>query len=262
MTYTKIPMNGDPEFYLRVASGRVNHYSIITKFGTNEAVGTSTEDVWSPGGTLTYLTAAATLEAISSSVNDTAAGSGAQTIRVYGLDANLEVITEDITMNGTSATTATTQSFFRVYRAFVLTCGTYGGTNAGTITIRVSSGGSTQAEIAYHSAMAIGAGQTMGTHYTIPADYTAYIVGMRLDVATTKSINYSILVRENANDVTTPFTSWRTLFHAHGATSDNLVPPVPMAIPEKTDVRVVAVADSGTSEVAFNYQLLQIRKAR
>lgn len=242
--------------YFGIAMGLFSDLSYITKYSTNEAVGTSWTDVWSnSAGSLTHLTTAYTVTATSSSANDTAAGSGAQTIRVEGLDENWTVATEDITMNGVSASSATTTTFIRVYRAYVLTTGTYGGRNAGTIDIKETNGSTIQAQIPLISTL--GAGQTLMSQYTVPALKTGYVVGMHVDVASSKTVNVSVEFRLNADDVTTPYSPWRKALHIQGVSgSTSLLPPLPFIFPQKTDIRVLAKTDTGTAEIAFNYQLI------
>lgn len=73
------------------------------------------------------------LDVSSSSANDDGdpAGTGAQVVRVLGLDKYYNRLIEDVEMNGTSIVT-TTQKFLRVFAAFVKTKGT-GRKNAGDI---------------------------------------------------------------------------------------------------------------------------------
>lgn len=239
---------------ISLASGNIDNHTYITKYSTNESVSTAWEDVWSAGGSLTYLTAAATLEAISTSTNDTAAGTGAREIYVEGLDGNFNVVSATITMNGTSASTATTQTFIRVYRAYVTEVGAYGNRNAGTITIRVSGAGSTQAEIPLIGAL--GSSQTLMSQYTIPAGYTGYIVGMHLAVSAGKTVNINLEFRLNANNTTT-YSPWRVALHLHDAGGDaSLIPPIPFVIPEYTDIRARGIVDATDAELSFDYQIV------
>ena len=252
-----IPDTDSSEFYFDLASGKIPEKSSVLKFSTNENVSNAWEDVWSRGGTLTHLTTAAQLEAISSSTNDTALGTGARTIQVEGLDADFNLITEILTMNGTSASVSTTQAFIRVFRCFIVVCGTYGGVNAGTITIRVAGAGVAQAEIPLIEG--VGASQTLMSHYTTPANATAYIVGMHYGVGANKVVNVSLETRENA-DNTTVFSPWRIVLHLHGISVDSsLIPPVPIKIPPKTDIRVRAIEAAGSgAEVTFDYQIVLV----
>jgi hypothetical protein len=59
----------------------------------------------------------------SDNTKDVAAGTGAQKIKIYGLDVNLRQLTEVVTMNGQTAVT-TVNAFRRVFGASVLVVGT------------------------------------------------------------------------------------------------------------------------------------------
>lgn len=163
--FEKIP------FGIRAGIGRMGDRIYSTyKFGYNSAISTAYEDVWSPGGTLSLLSAADTMNVSSASADDKGtptAGTGARTIRLVGVDGSYNVITEDVTLNGQTAV-ATTSSFLRVYRAYVLTAGT-GGVNAGAITIEDDGGSTTQCSIP------AGYGQSEMAIYTIRAGYYGVI---------------------------------------------------------------------------------------
>ena len=110
--------------FLETAKGNIENNSIIHKFGRNTDVGATEEDVWTVGGVYTWLQAPVNLEAISTSANDTIAGTGARIITVEGLDENWNAISEDIEMNGVSATLPTINGFIRINRVFVKEVGT------------------------------------------------------------------------------------------------------------------------------------------
>ncbi len=89
------------------------------------------------GNTMTWPTAAALCtELVSDSANDAAAGTGAQTVRVQGLDAKYEYVTQDVSMNGTTEVDFTTP-LRRVWSIEVLTAGS-GNTSAGIIDARLA----------------------------------------------------------------------------------------------------------------------------
>lgn len=73
------------------------------------------------------------LDVTSSDANDAAAGTGARTIKIYGLDAAGKQLIETVTLNGQTAVT-TTGLFWRVFGAQVVTAGT-GRKNAGDLYI-------------------------------------------------------------------------------------------------------------------------------
>lgn len=149
-----------------------DEYYTVNKFGRNTDIDTTTdpEDVWDAGGLYPDETAASVHGVTSASANDAAAGTGARTIRIEGLDANYNRIQEDVTLNGVTNVN-TTNSYLRVFRAYVLTAGTVG-TNDGAITIQHNTSTNTAAVIS------AGKGQTEMAIYTIPAGYTGFIVAI------------------------------------------------------------------------------------
>lgn len=133
------------KYEYEVAQGLRGGASTWNKWGYNAAIGTTQETVWSVGGLLTRMTSADTLDIVSSDANDTSAGTGAQSIIIYGIDENYEAQIEVVTMNGTTPVTTTNQ-WLGVNRMSIYLAGS-GGENAGTITATVTTGGATQAEI-------------------------------------------------------------------------------------------------------------------
>jgi len=99
--------------------------------------GTDKEDIWPVGGIYAWPTAAATTTIVSTSDDDAAAGTGARTVRVYGIaDPTTYVpVYEDVTLTGTSAKTLQTQ-FYRVNRVVVTTVGNVDNANVGTIDVK------------------------------------------------------------------------------------------------------------------------------
>lgn len=154
-----------------IAQGLLTGYSIVNKFGNNVDIDTGSvpEDVWNYGGTYTgFASAAETLTVTSDSTADAAAGTGARTIRITGLDANYNQQSETVTLNGTTGVT-TTNTFIRAHTATILSAGS-GGVNAGTITITQST---TTANVML--SMIPGRNQTNVSAFTIPAGYTGYL---------------------------------------------------------------------------------------
>lgn len=67
----------------------------------------------------------------STNANDTAAGTGARTVLITGLDENYNDVTESIILNGLTGVN-TTKQFIRVFKVRVTTAGS-GATAAGDI---------------------------------------------------------------------------------------------------------------------------------
>ena len=154
-----------------VLTGQRATYAANNKFGMNEAVGTSFEDIWTNSGTFTYLTSAATFTIESSSSNDDGdpVGTGARTVEVIGLDGDYVEITETITLNGMSQVTSST-SFLRITRMVVRSAGNTG-SNVGTIQAKDGSA-NVLSEIAATD------NQTLQIHFTVPAGKTMYVGNM------------------------------------------------------------------------------------
>lgn len=251
-----VTLNSDiSDYWFDVSANKIPHDTVVTKFSTNEAVGTTYEEIWDgPTANLTYLTTAATLEAISDSANDAAAGTHARKIIVQGLDSNWDLATEEITMNGLSASTATTTSFIRVFRVYVSEVGAYGNANDGNITIRVSSAGATQAYITKEASPALGHGQTRMCHYTIGRGTQGFISWIDVGFASNKVVNFNLQIRENANNTSSNFKAWRTIFHNHESREKNIKSPI--ILQPYTDIRAIATVDTGSAEVSLDYQVI------
>lgn len=113
-------------------------------------------------------TAARVHNIASSSANDTSAGTGARTIRIWGLQTwSSEESSEDITMNGTS-NVATSNSYVIIHRMKVLTCGS-SGPNVGQIEATAVTDATITAIII------AGKGQTFMAVYGVPDTQDLYI---------------------------------------------------------------------------------------
>jgi hypothetical protein len=142
-------------------------YGYVQKFGRIPDIdaGGGNEEIWDGEGAYTYISAAAAMKISSTDAKDTSAGVGARTVRVIGLDANWQEVSQDVTMNGTTGVAIPT-SLIRVYRAYILTVGSEED-NAGDIW--VGTGVITDGVPAVkHAGIKAGMGQTLMAVYTIP----------------------------------------------------------------------------------------------
>lgn len=164
------------DFKLEVAKGNISGHAIFEKFGKNPDIDTGSipEDIWNGGGLYTGQPtgAAETMEIFSSSANDTAAGTGARTVRIFNLlDGTGAAVSDvDVTLNGTTPVSLGAGTYYRGgSRIKVLTTGS-GGSNAGTITLRHTT---TTSNI--FAVMPVGLNQTSIAAYTVPLGKTLYI---------------------------------------------------------------------------------------
>lgn len=248
------------DVYLDEASGRQQDRATGHKFGSNSSVSTSEVVIWSTGTAYTgFLTTASTVRIKSGgNVNDTAAGTGARSVTVVGLDASWVETTEVIVTAGASASSATAASFIRVYRAYVTGSGTYSagvdGANAGDIVIETS-GGVTLATIAATL------GQTQVAAYTVPSGYSAYIRTLSVSVDGSKAATVRLFQRANADTVAAPFTGRRLVSVLPGLTGftqrDFTSYLGPFAA--KTDLWATGQTATGTTSVSVSFDYILVR---
>ena len=160
-------------FELQVARGQIPGHRSVIVFGYNPDVDTVRVTVWPYTGVLPLAPAALQLKVSSSSASDTAAGTGARTVVVAGLDANYNEISETVTLNGQTAV-LTTQSFLHINDAYVATTGS-GLSAAGDIYFGdgvVTAG----VPATVYDLIKFDYNQRITGSYTVPAGFTAYVV--------------------------------------------------------------------------------------
>lgn len=220
-------------FDLLTNIGKIYGVSPKLIYGHNVSINNAAlpEDIWEGPSPYPFLAVAAPLSIVSDSASDAAAGVGARTVRIDGLDALYNEISEVVTLNGVTSV-VTTLSFLRVNYG---TCVTGGSsmTNVGTITI--SSGASVLGVITPTHG---------GTHqavYTVPNNkrlvITFFGASVTRAVASAAVIEFSLMVNryqssfwDNAFQVVL-----NTINSTQGEIKTN---PYMAVIPEKSEVKI------------------------
>lgn len=195
--------------------------------GRNPDVDAGTEDVWSAGGTWVAPTAARVHTIVSTSTSDAAAGSGARTVQVYGLDSSWNLQNETVSMAGTSDR-STTNSYLRIYRLVTRTVGN-GGVNDGAITATAN----TDATVTQHMPAEFGCSPSgiMTTPSDAPARLVDFAASHDRSVLPTNGI-FEIMLRPDGEP-------WRVIPGTVSSyTGHKQKFQVPLYIPPKTDVKV------------------------
>lgn len=234
---------------------------IVNKFGYNEAIGTSFEPMAVGGIYRTPQVAGATkLRVKAGNANDTAAGSGARKVVLQGLNASGEHIFEEVSTNGTSAGTASNQSFLRLFRAYVSESGTYAtssaGSHAANVVIENAAGTQDWATIAVNS---FPMGQSEIGAYTVPRGYYATLVDLNIYIESNKPGDLVLFRRDNVLKTSAPYDAMRTVKRFDGV-SDRVSPRMELGITfdELTDFGFMAkMATSGTGSVDFDFRLVR-----
>ena len=227
---------------INIARGLIRGTTVIHKFGRNPSVGGAPETIWEQGGIYTYLTVASTVYVSGADAQDSAAGTGARTVTVLGLDASYNEIEETLTVDGA----VSTKSFLRVYRAFVASSGSLQ-TNKGAVLVSTgaSGGGTVLADIGViGTGTTFGLGQTQLALYTIPAGKTGYLCNWNVGIgAYNDTATATLYTREAGNGL---IFRTRDVMDVPGGLHQRTY-TVPFALPEKTDIEIRAIATTGTT---------------
>ena len=150
-------------FDLQIARGQITGHSNVNIFGYNAAVGTNQYAVWENVAAYVFPTVAQVMNLVSANNADTA------TIFINGLDANRNIQTESLVLNGTTVV-PTVNSYLRINSISVSTGSS---TNpAGVVTLKNTNG--TPNTITYAQINA-GVGKSQMSVYSVPNGYTFYL---------------------------------------------------------------------------------------
>jgi len=158
----------DSDFFYRIARGDFGlaRWAWAVN-GHTPSLATAGADISSiDANYITWPSGAATLSIVSDEAVDDIAGTGARTIRIYGLDANHDWQFEDLEMDGETPV-VTSNTYLRFNMAIITTAGS-GNKNAGEITITHGSD--------ILGLILVGDSITKGSNFTIPNGYIGYVV--------------------------------------------------------------------------------------
>jgi len=241
-------------FELQVSRGQIQGHRNVTVFGFNQDVDTTQVSVWPLPSLITFPSAALQMTVSSTSANDTAAGTGARTVVVQGLDANYNEVTETVTLNGQTPVTMTA-SLLRVNYVLVGTTGS-GNTAAGDIYIGTGTVTAGVPATAYDIIKFDYNNTTTGS-YTVPAGYTAYVSQGLFSAgqSTGSSPVQGRLLTRGVDNIRR--TAAITTVNNGVA---NYVFEYPLAIPEKTTVEATAVGTANNNSVSSMFILLLVKE--
>ncbi len=240
------------------------HYRVIHKFGANEAVGTTFAPIAIGGIYRTpQPSGATTLRVKAGNANDTAAGSGAREVTLQGVNASGTEITEAVPTNGIAAGAASTNSFLRLFRAFISKSGTYGTQSAGshTAAVVIENGAGTEDWLTIN-ATGYPRGQSEVGVYTIPSGYVGYVLAIAMSVNTGKTVDFIFYQHQNIIETSAPYSAVREIVRITGVTENqtNFAPPTPWGpFPALTDVGFMGKVSAGTAEAEVDFNIILIK---
>lgn len=231
-----------PPILQDVSGERLDGTFPIFRKGYNTGIAATFETVYPVSAVYTWLGAATPVDVFSSSANDDGApaGTGARTIRIWGLNGSFRPIGETITMNGNTVVVST-NSYRRIQGARVLTAGN-AGPNVGNISIQDQANTCT---LAYIPA---GLGRHDGAFWTVPEGKTLYITSWYGAETQNKRTAFTIFAREPG-----------AVFKAYGwiqviSGMQQILFDCPLRFDEKTDIEIMAqaAAGNGNGSAGFN----------
>lgn len=237
-------------FEINVARGGIIAHKSLFKFGFNSDINGTEETIWSRGGLYVYPTVAEVNTVSSTSANDTAEGTGARTVSVFGLDANYNEISETISLNGQTPVN-TVNSYLRINRMFVATAGS-GGTAAGTIAAGTGTVTAGVPAVCYAEISNLD-NQTLMAVWTVPAGYSAYIYKGTIS---------------NGTATGSQFVTGRLCFKPFGGVMRTAAKVtlhnqfvdfnfgIPVVLPEKTDIEARAISNGNNNAVSATFTIM------
>lgn len=218
-------------FELQVSRGQISYHSARNIFGTATAIGTVYRTPWelANSNALPLISTAAPLDVASSDAGDTT-----QVVRIVGLDADYNIIAENVSLNGT--TVVSTANSFKAINDFV----TVSGNCAGNVTAKI--GATVYAQIS------AGAGRNQAAIFTVPAGHSFYLARIDAFSATaTGSSKYITFNNKNTFADGRVFNVATTTF----AQRMDIQRVLPFKVPEKTTLEFQVKTNSTTAEVGI-----------
>ena len=230
--------------YLNIARGLVPGASMVHKFGANFDCDSGTETLWTAGGLYPWasIAGATPLEVISSTDTDTG-----EIVVIEGLDAQYNFQREEIVLlddgAGTPVNATTINPFIRVFRM-------YGASSTGVV-------GTVNAKIAGTATIlgqiAAGKGQSLMGIYTIPAGKTGYLLCGDTSISKGGDGQVGMYVRY--------FNEGGFRVGHIGELYQNSYRydfPVPLRIPEKSDIDVRFTTVNNNFQVTCAFDLILV----
>jgi len=237
---------GSTNFLLEVAKGNVAGHNIMTNIALSPTTGAVEQDISFTGGTLVYPTGAESLEIVSASANDTAAGTGTQEVTIDYLNTSYVEQSVTVATNGGTVTTGITDFFRPIGNGLVSSAWGSGLENDGNITLQVSGGGNVRLT------MEAKRNRSRDCYLTIPAGKVGIFVYTFSSVAKGDDSVHEVAVRGEGEGFISllPFSNVGDSFELSLPSGSDM-------IQEKTDVKIVAKS-SNNSRVSFAYRILLI----
>ena len=259
--------------YLPVAAQAVTNVSLHTVFGNNDTVGTSYELITNLDASPTQLgTSGDGIEVVGSSTDDdgSPAGTGAQTVKVKGLDTSFNIKEASMTLDGTTIVEQGDTTWTFINEAYITATGT-GLASAGTLTFSNDAAGN---NIGLIEAGDYG---IRNCWWKVPAGHTGYVHGFWYSVlpvaAPVAQAGFALQIARHGFQGVASSETWETIAEVFVDEGDTGVAVdaarggygtgwfsfpgnVPIVIPPKAIVRLASKAMSTAVAVTGGFNIM------
>jgi len=259
--------------YLPIAANAVTNVSLHTVFANNDTVGTSYELITNLDASPTQLgTAGDGIEVVGSSTDDdgSPAGTGAQTVKVKGLDTSFNIKEASMTLDGTTIVEQGDTTWTFVNEAYITAAGS-GLASAGTLTFSNDAAGNNMGLIE------AGDYGIRNCWWKVPAGHTGYVHGFWYSVlpvaAPVAQAGFALQIARHGLQGVASSETYETIAEVFCDEGDSGVAVnearggygtgwfsfpgnVPVVIPEKAIVRLAAKAMSTGVAVTGGFNIM------
>ncbi len=231
------------DYLFDVAKGLVRGATAIHILGNNDDTSTSIEDMWegTTSGLYVFPTVGGIqMEVVSSSVNDTAAGTGVQRVMIHYLDQFYIQKFEFVEMNGQTPVNTVATDILRVQNMHSARVGS-GGVAAGAITLE-----STDSAVEY-TRIRTGLNTSLTGVWTVPANQILYITAWDAGAISTganRTSEFFLRATSSFHDLLLPgIFNVKDITHLQVGTIPRPF-VLPLRIPSKADVKVSVISSA------------------
>lgn len=238
--------------YFEIARHSIPGYTPLLVFCENDSVTTSLETLWEEGGLYEYIDTPINIKISSTNAADTAAGTGAQSLLIAGLDENGDWKREILPLNGLTETISPTL-WTAVNVVLVATVGT-GKIAAGTIYVGVGVVGGGIPATVYSKINGTGDldCRALQSPFVVPAGYRGIVKGLFVNTGKGKEAKVGIYNQRNSGPMCVigkTFSFESSLFISFS------IPPVLSPL-SRIELRAREIGTSSGIEVVGGYTLI------
>lgn len=214
-------------------------------FGRRTGIGNTWVDLWEgPTAEYVFPTAPMQMQVVSTSANDTAAGTGVQRISITYLDNLYNRQVEEVTLNGTTPVLTVATNILRINSTHSVAVGT-NRTAVGNVSVQAVGGATTYAFITS------GGNYARQAVYTVPEGGTAYVAQWQLSSGSSSGTHFTEVALVATCHDGQYIPGVFIVQDEHGCLNggDIVNYPILIPLPQFTDIRVRAISDASNANV-------------